>query len=137
MGGSGFKEFEAYVFKISLCLYVEKNLSVAHERALSNYFVCILPDEQQFAILGQWPETVVDDELQFVNLIANLVEHWSNGVVVGNGFLVLVANLVGYLTGLDKLLDQRLYGGSSLGNLLDELDVTGIQTGGFLIVEYG
>jgi hypothetical protein len=62
-----------------------------------------LPDEQKFTVLGQGPEAVVDDEFKLVNLVANNVEHRGDGVVVGDGFLVLVCYLVGDFASLDKL----------------------------------
>ena len=92
-----------------------------------------LPDEQQFAVLGQWPEAVVNDEFELVYLVANLVEHRGDGVVVGDGFLVLVCNLVGNLAGLDKLLHLCFDGGCALCYLLDELKVARIQLAGLLL----
>ena len=94
-----------------------------------------LSDEQQFAVLGQRPEAVIDDEFKLVNLIANLVEHWSDGVVIGDGFLVLVSNLIGDLASLDEFLYQRLDGGRALCDLIDELEVAGTELFGFLGLE--
>ena len=57
--------------------------------------------KQQFAILRQRPEAVVDDELQLVDLVTDLVKLRLNLVVVGDGLLMLVVNLVSELTGVD------------------------------------
>ena len=39
----------------------------------------------------------------FVNLIANRLHLWSYGVVIGNGFLMLILNLVGNLACINEL----------------------------------
>ena len=70
-------------------------------------FLIFLSDEQQFAVLGQGPEAVIHDEFELVNLIANLVEHRSDSVVIGDCFLVLVRYLVGDFASLDEFLYQR------------------------------
>ena len=43
--------------------------------------------------------------------------------MVGDGLLVLAANLVGYLAGVDQVFHTALDGLGALGNLLDELQV--------------
>ena len=43
--------------------------------------------------------------------------------MVGDGFVVLVADLVGHLAGVDKVFHTALDGLGALGNLLDELQV--------------
>ena len=93
--------------------------------------------KQQFAIFWQWPEAVVDDELQLVNLVTDLVELRLNLVVVGDGLLVLVADLVGELTGVDKFLDAFLDGAGTLCYLFDDLEVAGVEFLGLVDAEDG
>ena len=59
----------------------------------------------------------------------------ADGVVVADGTLVDVLDAVSHPTGIGQLLDQLLYLLSTLGNLLDELHVTGRQALGLLRVE--
>ena len=42
-------------------------------------------DEEHLAVLGQRPEFVVDDEFQFVHVVANLLQERRHGVVIGDG----------------------------------------------------
>ena len=84
-----------------------------------------LSDEQELAVLGKRPEGIVDDEFELVDLTTDDVEHRGDGVVIGDGFRVLVLYLVGHLTCCHEFLDLCLDGGCALGNLLDELDVAG------------
>ena len=67
----------------------------------------LLSDEQQFAVFGQWPEAVVNNELELVNLVADGIQMGLHGVVVSNGLVVLVLNLVGQLAGVDQLLYMK------------------------------
>ena len=46
----------------------------------------LLSDEQQFTILRQRPQTVVDDQFQLVDLIADGVELGFDSVVIGIAF---------------------------------------------------
>ena len=87
--------------------------------------VC-LSYEQQLAIFRQWPKGIVDDEFQLVDLITNFVEFRLYLVVVDNCLLVLAFNLVGKLAGIHQLLYAFLNSRSTLGNLLNNLEVTGI-----------
>ena len=45
--------------------------------------------------------------------------------MVGDGLLVLILNLIGLFTGFDEFLNAFLDGRSALGNLLNDLLVTG------------
>ena len=56
--------------------------------------------------------------------------------MVGDGFLVLVSNLVSNLASLDEFLYQRFDGGCAFCYLLDELEVAGVQLVGLLRGEY-
>ena len=56
--------------------------------------------------------------------------------MIGHGFLELVLYLVGYLTGIDQFFYQRLDGSSALSNLLDKLEVAGVQLLGFHLWEH-
>ena len=96
-----------------------------------------LSDEQQLAVLRQWPEAVVDDQFELVDLVTNLVELRLYLVVVGDGLLVLVVDLIGELTGVDEFLDTLLDGAGALGNLRDDLEVAGVELLGFIDGEDG
>ena len=74
----------------------------------------LLSDEQQFPVLRQWPESVVDDQFQLVDLVTDLIELRLHLVVVGNGLVVLVLNLVGEFTGVASSSNAFISGFSSL-----------------------
>ena len=88
--------------------------------------------EQHLAVLGQWPEFVVDDEFQLVDVAAYLFDERCYGVVVGNGTLSVVLDAVGNATGFDEafhILDDE---GIVFANLLDETHVGAIEAFGCL-----
>ena len=91
-----------------------------------------LPDKQQLAVLGQCPETVLDDEFELVDLAADGLHGGTDGVVVLDGALVDVVDAVGDAAGIGELLNQALDALGALGNLLDELEVAGAETCGLL-----
>ena len=93
--------------------------------------------EQHLAVLGQWPEFVVDDEFQLVDVAAYLFDERCYGVVVGNGTLSVVLDAVGNTTGFDEafhILDDE---GIVLANLLDETHVGAIEAFGFFCRQDG
>ena len=96
----------------------------------------MLSDEEQFAVLRQCPESVFDDHLQVVALGADGFHFWAYGVVVGDGTLVDVLDAVGHAAGFCQLVHQALDALRALGNLLDELHVTGGESLGTLGGEY-
>ena len=89
-------------------------------------------DEQQFTILWQWPEGIIDNEFEFVNLTTNAVKEWCNRVVIGNSFLTLVCNAVGDLACSHKFFDLCLDTAGTFGYLFDELEVTGTECIGLI-----
>ena len=68
-----------------------------------------LSNKQKFSVFRQWPERVIDDELEFVYLVAYLIKLRLYGIVVRDSLFVFVGNLVGYLAGIDKFLYSTLY----------------------------
>ena len=85
-------------------LFHKKITSLSSKREQgSNDAVSDLSDEQQFAVLRQRPERVVNDQFQLVYLIADFVELGFYLVVIVDGFLMLVGNLIGQLAGVDKV----------------------------------
>ena len=88
--------------------------------------------KQQFTVLGKGPEAVLDNELELVYLTTDGLHVGTDGVVVLDGTLVDALNAVGYATGLGEVIDELLDALGALGYLLDELQVTGAETFGFL-----
>ncbi len=80
-----------------------------------------LSDEQKFTILRQCPELVGNDKLELVYLITYLLHLRSHGVVVGDGLVVLVLNLVGNLASIDQFLHASLNNLCALSYLFDNL----------------
>ena len=66
-------------------------------------------NKQQFTVLGQGPQAVVDHLLEVINIATQLLELGSHGVVVGHGLLVLAWYAVGYLAAFDHLGHTALY----------------------------
>ena len=64
-----------------------------------------LADEEELTILGQLPQLIADYEFQLVDVVADDVHLWCHSVVVGNGLLACVLDLVGHLTGVDEFLN--------------------------------
>ena len=83
-----------------------------------------LADEEELTILGQLPQLIADYEFQLVDVVADDVHLWCHSVVVGNGLLACVLDLVGHLTGVDEFLNVGLDGLRALGNLLLDFGVS-------------
>ena len=81
----------------------------------------LLSDEQQFTILRQRPQTVVDDQFQLVDLIADGVELGFDSVVIGYSLLMLISYLICPFASLYQRLHTLLDGTGALGYLLDDL----------------
>lgn len=88
--------------------------------------------EQHLAVLGQWPEFVVDDEFQLVDVAAYLFDERCYGVVVGNGTLSVVLDAVGNATGFDEAFHIFDDEGIVLANLFDEAHVGAVEAFGCL-----
>ena len=88
--------------------------------------------KQQLAVLGQGPEAVLDNEFELVYLTTDGLHVGTDGVVVLDGALVDVGDAVRHAAGLGELLDELFDALGALGYLLDELQVTGAETFGFL-----
>ena len=58
-----------------------------------------LSDEEEFTIFWQWPDAVVDNEFEFVDLTAYGIKHRSYSVVICYCLGMFVLYLVGHLTG--------------------------------------
>ena len=83
----------------------------------------VLSDKEQLAVLGQWPEGVVGDELEFVYLVADGAEKWLYSVVIGDGALAGIVDFVGVAAGFDELFYAAFDGGGALCYLFDEAEV--------------
>ena len=95
----------------------------------------MLSDEKHFAILGKGPQLVVYDELQLVDMVADEVHQGRYGIVVGDGLLALVLELVGYAAGVGELLCILGDEAAVLAYLLDEGQVVGAELLGGLFRE--
>ena len=58
--------------------------------------------EEHFAVLGQGPELIVDDEFEVVDVVAYLLDEWCYGVVIGDGSFAAVLDAIGDSTGFDE-----------------------------------
>ena len=76
-------------------------------------------------VLRQWPEAVINDEFQLVYLVTDIVEFRLHHVVVGDGLLVLILNLIGLTAGIDQLIHHALDGTGAFGYLLNDFLVAG------------
>ncbi len=86
-----------------------------------------LPYEQEFAVFGQGPVGIVDDEFEFVDLASDGVEERGDGVVIGDGLRVFVVQLVGHLACRDELFELFLDAAGALCDFLDEQEVSGVE----------
>ena len=98
----------------------------------NSLFARTLSNKQQLAVFGKGPEAVLDNEFELVYLTTDGLHVGTDGVVVLDGTLVDALNAVGYATGLGEVIDELLDALGALGYLLDELQVTGAETFGFL-----
>ena len=64
-----------------------------------------LADEEHLAILGQGPKLVVDDELEFVHVVADAFDEGRHIVVIGNCLLRFIGDAVGHTSRVDELVD--------------------------------
>ena len=96
----------------------------------------LLSDEQQLSVLRQWPEGVVNDQFEFVNLVTDIIELGLHGIVVGNGFLAHTLNLVGNTTGLYEGFYVLCDEAAVLADALYECQIVGADLQGCLFGEY-
>ena len=69
-----------------------------------------LSDEQQLSIFWQWPQSIVNNQFELIDLIADLVELRLYIIVISDSLLVLVLNLVGKLASVNQFLNTLLDG---------------------------
>ena len=93
--------------------------------------------EQHLAVLGQWPEFVVDDEFQLVDVVAYLFDERCYGVVVGNGTLSVVLDAVGNTACLYESFCIFYDVSFQLAHLTDEAQVGAIHAFGFFCRQDG
>ena len=99
-------------------------------------FMRTLSNKQHLAILGQGPQFIVNDKFQLVDMIANLLDKWSYGIVVGNGFLAYAFYLIGNTTGLDERFYILGNEAAVLADALYECQIVGADLQGRLFGEY-
>lgn len=85
----------------------------------------MLSYKQKFAILGQWPQAVVNYLFEVIDVGTQFLKLGCYGVVVGHGLLVLARYAVGYLAAFDHLGHTALYLMHEIGDATDEVDVRG------------
>ena len=100
------------------------------------YYVRTLSQEEQLSVLRQDPDLIVHDELQLVDVAADLLDHRCHVVVVGDGSIPLALDLVGLLPLVRHLLHLLVDACGVLSDLLDERHVVRIQLAGFVGWEY-
>ena len=59
-------------------------------------------DEEHFAVLGEGPEFVIDDEFQVIDMITDLFDEGRYGVVIGDGPLAAVLDAICHPACFDK-----------------------------------
>ena len=87
----------------------------------------MLSDKQQFAILRQRPHLIFHNELQFINVVTDLVKVRNNFVVVSNGQLTNVLNAIDHLTLFNHFLHVFSNKASVAVNLIDQVNVVSRQ----------
>ena len=89
-------------------------------------------DEEEFAIFGERPHFVLDDEFEFVDVVANVAQEGLNLVVIGHGEGANVGEAVHFLALLDHGFDGIDDEIGVVVDLFDERDVVGAELLGFL-----
>ena len=85
----------------------------------------VLCVHKMIKIIYQRPQLVVDDEFEFVDVVANGVEVRQDGVVVGDGTLPFVGDVVGLLAGFYHVVHILLDGGDVLREFFYQRVVVG------------
>ena len=89
-------------------------------------------DEEEFAIFGEGPHFILDDELEFVDVVANVAQERLDLVVIGHGDGANVGEAVHFLALLDHRFDGIDDEVGVVVDLFDERDVVGTELLGFL-----
>ena len=84
-----------------------------------------LADEEHFAVFGQRPQLIINDELQFVHVVTDALEQACHCIVIGDGLVALAGELVGHLACVHQFLHILGDEAAVLAYLLNEYHVVG------------
>ena len=85
-----------------------------------------LADEEEFAVFGEGPDFVVYHQLEFVDVVADLIHEGTDVVVVCDRLFTLRLDTVRLLAGVDHVLDTAL---DRLDMVADSFDIDQVLRG--------